>query len=224
MSFRPFTHFIASSIRLIPELVAAPLSRVGCCVVLTMATAIPLQAGTKDRPLVSTGRVQPKPTPARSVKPAPANFISKTGYLAIIGPAGISTKPVAGPRVRQAPMLPTPKVVSADSAAAAKSSDSQALAQHQPSEPSAFSPDEPPMLLPAEKASQVAKAEEKIEPKENVLVPASRGEMELKDAVIYFETPVGSHGSQVALPVLVPHSSPAAATQPASRATYHEEK
>jgi hypothetical protein len=121
-------------------------------------------------------------------------------------------------------LLPAPKLASSGLDGAAKPAIPGELDASKAPEPSALVPEESPLLLPADKEPVAGKPMEKAVPSESVLAPLSRGELELKDALIFFETPAGPGGSQVAVPVLVPFSSPPVATQPASRATYREVK
>jgi len=170
------------------------------------------EAGTLERPLRwSDGAEQ---TVSASIR--------KKAYLVAIGPAGIAVQPLAGPRVRQPPLLPTPKPVESEPAVAKTLSPE--AARPAPAEPSAFSPEAPPVLLPTGKPPVAPAPAPKVEPTESVLAPAARAEAELKDAIIYFETPVGPVGSQVTIPAAVPLTSPAPAAPAASRATYRKEK
>jgi hypothetical protein len=169
--------------------------------------------GAKAPPVV----VKPTPTPKYKITNRP--------HLVAVGPMELSVKPVAGPRVRRAPLLPTPTpkpVIDTE----VMSTPAEPRATPKPVEPSAFSPDAPPTLLPTEKpaATPVATPEKKDEKRESVLEPLEPREPELRDSVIYFETPVGPRGSRATIPMAVPFTSPATAPQPESRATYRKER
>jgi len=175
------------------------------------------EAGPSERPPQPPATTQ-RPTPT----PLPKLRINKRPHLVAIGPMGIDVQPLAGPRVRRPPLLPVPKVVEAEPEAA--KSPSSEPAQPAPAQPSAFSPDAPPVLLPTEKPPVAPAPAPKVEPTESVLAPAARAEAELRDAIIYFETPAGPAGSQVTIPAAMPLTSPAPAVPPQSRATYRKEK
>ena len=94
----------------------------------------------------------------------------------------------------------------------------------EPREPSDFSPDAPPTLLPKESPIAPPRPAQNSAPTESVLAPGVRSGTELKDAVIYFETPAGVNGSRIGFPTLVPVTSPPAPPQPPSKATFRQEK
>jgi hypothetical protein len=150
--------------------------------------------------------------------------VIKDPHLVAVGPSKIRVAPVAGPLVRRPPLLPPPKVVAPEPKPIAAD-------LPPPAEPSTLSGDANPILLPPVKATadSTQAPVKPEEPKESVLVPAEREELELKDAVKYFEPPHAPYapnspgGPQILLPAIVPYSSPAA-PQPNSRATYRKEK
>ncbi len=218
MLFRLLIHLRSSSSRRVSRILRHPLVWLPVCAILVMG----------DAPQSEAGPVEQRPQASISAAPAPASTskvkISKLPHLVAVGPMEVAIKPLAGPRIRRAPALPTPKPVEPEPAAAPANSQPQETPPSTPPEPSVLSPDAPHTLLPAEKPPITPPVVKKEEAKESVLVPAGNTEPELKDAVMYFETPVGPHGSRVTIPAIVPLSSPTGAPQPESRAIYRKEK
>lgn len=89
-----------------------------------------------------------------------------------------------------------------------------------------LSPDSAPVLLPTDKSTPVPdKKPQDADHKDGLLTPSDRAEQDLRDAVMYFETPVGNNGARVAVPLAVPYGPPVAPVPvPESRATYTTEK
>lgn len=175
--------------------------------------------GGATEPAVRAYGVTAARTPAPT--PKPKVMITTHPHLVAVGPMTLDIKPVAGPRHRNPPLLPTPTpkpVIETDPAA---DSGQPELAPATPP-PSAFSPDAPPMLLPPEKPAPTPPPEKK-EPKPSVLSPEEQAEPDLKDAVMYFDTPVGPHGARATIPLVIPNSA-APVPLPESRATYRKEK
>jgi hypothetical protein len=187
-------------------------------VVVSMGSGPVAKAGSEVRgPKAPPVMVKPTPTPKYQITNRP--------HLVAVGPMELSVKPVAGPRVRRAPLLPTPTpkpVIEAEII----STPAEPTATPKPAEPSAFSPDAAPTLLPTEKGASTPApvAEKKDEKRESVLDTIEPREPELRDSVMYFETPVGPRGSRATIPMVVPFTSPPTAPQPESRATYRKEK
>ncbi|MEA3213602.1 MAG: hypothetical protein QOE70_6659 [Chthoniobacter sp.] len=213
----PSIHVHRSPVPSRSDIVRRPFLRLAAFAFLSMGGATLSKAATAERlPLQPfTARQTPAPTPSPKLK------ISEQPHLVAIGPMGLSIKPLDGPRVRRPPLLPPPPTVEPGLKSEAAP---ETAGPREPKEPSAFSPDSPPVLLPKEQAPLVPAPAKKEEPRESVLVPAVRGEPELKDAIIYFETPVGPNGSRISIPAMIPLTSPAPVAQPESRATYRKEK
>lgn len=156
----------------------------------------------------------------RTALATPKPVLEKRPYLQVIGPTAVRVLPVAGPRVRRVPLLPKPKRPEreADPVETPVATTSSVA-------PSALSPDAPTNLLLSPNPGPLpATILQTPQPPENVLTPATDSGSDLRDAVIYFETPRGPRGSQTTLAVPLPFASPAAAkTQPESRATYRKE-
>jgi hypothetical protein len=196
-----------------------PLFGLAAVVLLGAGSVVTSEAGSTVIP-PRTSKAAPSPTPA----PTPKYVISSQPHLVAIGPITIDVKPLAGPRVRRPPLLPPPKPIEPDPSVDAANAKPQEPPAPKPPLPSDFSPDAAPTLLPTDKPLPTPAPERKIEPKENALEPVDRGEPDLKDAVMYFETPVGPHGARASIPLAVPYTSPAPAPLPDSRATYRKEK
>jgi hypothetical protein len=161
------------------------------------------------------------PAPARTPKPR----ITTRPYIVSTGPMELDVKPPAGPRVRRPPLLPTPKPVEPNPETAPAPVTPPEVPAPKPPEPSAFSPDAPPTLLPSDKpVPATPEPVKKDDKKDGVLEPVEHREPELKDAVMYFDTPAGPRGSRVTIPMAVPLTTPPTAPQPESRATYRKEK
>jgi len=188
---------------------------------LSVGIATSSEAGTD---YVFAARPTPSPTPKVAHKKKPK--ITSKPYLVTIGPMDLDIQPVAGPRVRRPPLLPRPAASENGTEGSPKTpTPEEASKQPKPSEPSAFSPDAPPVLLPAEKPPATPAPVDKIEaPKESVLVPGNHGELDLKDAVIYFETPAGPKGSRIIVPGVIPTNPPTPGTLPESSATYRKDQ
>ncbi len=198
-----------------PHRVSKIVCRLVACALVSAGVGPALQAGQAIRPLLPPVSGQQK-TPT-----APKAKIGQPPYLLAIGPTEISVRPVPGPRVRQPPLLPRPAAIEPDPDATAKSLQPGSPAR--PAEPSAFSPEAPPTLLPDQKSPNVPGPAKSEGPKESALATEARGEPELRDSVIYFETPAGRNGSSVTVPALVPLKSPMSVPAE-SRATYRKEK
>jgi hypothetical protein len=207
--------------RRVARLLRRPFPFVGMTAfaLLALGSAFRGEAGPLERP-VRTSVAAHAPTPS----PTPRLKIISLPHLLAVGPMDVDIKPLAGPRVRRPPLLPPPKPAEPDPDATSTSPQPQEPVPPPPPEPSAFSPDAPPVLLPSEKPASTPAPEKRVEPRENVLVPADRGEPDLKDAVMYFDTPVGPRGSRASIPIPMPFGSPAPAPLPESRATYRKEK
>ena len=208
-------------------LAVLPLPRLLFVFILAMGGAARLEGGGSERSRQpSAGPARPPVAVAVSV---PRYQIADEPYLTTVGPIKTRMSPLAGPRVRRAPLLPVTKLVEAKPkpGKAPGYPVSPEVKSHDPSEPSAFSPDAPPILLPAvepEEKSATTPPVQKESAKESVLVPAPRKDSELRDAVIYFDVPAVPPGSRVIIPSLVPLNSPSPVPQPESRATYRKEK
>lgn len=197
------------------EIACRPLLGLAAFAFFASASVTPVQAGPEAaRPSgVPVAAVTPKPTPKPKYK------ITSRPYIVAVGPQELDVKPLAGPRVRRPPLLPTPtpKPVIEPPVTSEPPTDTAPV---KPAEPSAFSPDASPVLLPKDKPA-AASAPEK---KESVLETVEHREPELRDAVMYFDTPAGPRGSRASIPMAVPFTTPPTLPQPESRATYRKEK
>lgn len=198
----------------VAEIVCRPVLGAAALALLALGSETLVQAGPVA---MST----PKPTPK------PKYVLTKRPHLVAVGPMEVNVSPLAGPRVRRPPLLPTPTpkpvLEQLEPVTPEQPVDSQPV---KPTEPSAFSPDAPPTLLPTDKppATPAPTPEAKAGKKESVLEAVDPREPELRDAVMYFDTPVGPHGSRASIPMVVPFTTPPTVPQPESRATYRKEK
>ncbi len=219
MLFRLFTHFHGLRSGRVSKVLRHPFVWLPACAVAALGGTIQAVAGPVERP------PRPPVSSATYKKTGPAVKISKWPHLVAVGPTEVYIKPLAGPSVRRPPMLPQPPPPpTPEPESEPKPADSSQPVPREMPQPSEFSPDAPPVLLPKDTAPVTPAPEKKTAPEESVLEEASHREPELKDAVIYFDTPIGPHGSRASIPAIVPFASPLGAPQPESRATYRKEK
>jgi hypothetical protein len=220
MLFRLFTHFPLLRPGRVSKVLRHPFVWLPVCTVVAIGGTAQSVAGPgapPPRPPASSVTFK-KSTPA----PTPKVKLSKWPHLVAVGPTEVYFKPLAGPRVRRPPLLPTPPTPTPEPEV--KTPDPSLSTPGKPPEPSALSPDAPPILLPKETTPATPPPEKSAAPPESALGEASSREPELKDAVMYFETPFGPHGARASIPAIVPLTSPVGAPQPESRAEYRKDK
>lgn len=177
---------------------------------------VPVQAGSEVYPPHETTKTVVKPEHVHRPK------VSKLPYLVLVEPEPLKIQRAVNPHFRNPPLLPTPKPAPVVSKAPATPSPDDANA-NKPVDTGVLPSESSPILLPKDKQPAMpAPADHgKQDP---VLTPAPSPEQELKDAVIYFDTPVGPHGTRAIVPVPIPGLTPGA-TQPVvpdSHTTYRE--
>ena len=147
-----------------------------------------------------------------------------TPYLLVFEPTGVRTRSLQGPRMRRPPLLPVHKEAT-DTASATPAPHQAALPANAHISESVLSSDPlvPPISVakaPTAPATQEPAAVERVD---NAITPAKGQDPELKDAAIYFETPIGARGARVTIPVPAA-SSPTTHAQPESSASYQQKE
>ncbi len=181
-----------------------------------LGAALRLHAGALDRQAFTSSPVAVPSAPRAEV----VCQAIREPYLVAIGPMRLRIKPAEG-QLRRPPLLPAAPAPEAKASSKATPEPAPVPALPQPSE---FSPGAPPVLLPAEKPEPKEEPDKRTEPKENALTPSTGTAPDLRDSVIYFETPVGDRAQRVLTPALVPAVPAPVAPLPESRATYRIEK
>jgi hypothetical protein len=179
--------------------------------------ALPLRAGP-DAPL-RTPRTHARKAPKKNPGPLLINY---EPYLLVFEPLGVRTKSMQGPRFRNPPLLPVHKEAHDTASAAPNQGDAAHANDHKPESVLSTDPLTPPISVPKTSSSVSAAPDAPaLEPVDNALAPPKGQDPDLKDAAIYFEAPIGSHGARATIPIPAGPSSPAQ-PQPPSSATYQE--
>jgi len=180
-----------------------------------LLTALPLRAGSDTPP-----QTQVKKAPKKNRGPT----YNYAPYLLVFEPLGVRTKSLQGPRFRLPPLLPVRKEAHDTASAAPIRREASPVNEHKSESVLSADPLAPTISVPKTSgASNVSTAAEPsaVEPVDNALAPARGQEPELKDAAIYFEAPIGTHGARATIPIPASPSSPAQ-PQPPSSATYQQ--
>jgi len=198
---------------------ASRLARKGHCLVWcvialigAMVTASPLRAGPEAQPQTPV-----KKAPAKTPRPK----YDRTPYLLVFEPPGVRTRSLQGPRLRQPPLLPSRK--DAHEIASATPDRREApppVNEHKSDSVLSSDPMAPAISIPKTSSNSTTAEPSPVEQIDNALAPPKGQEPELKDAAIYFEAPIGSHGARATIPI--PAASSPAQTPPASSATYQQ--